>query len=110
MSLTPQTFPRCGLAVTLAFALAACGTNEPLKTDMPPPDQRLLDLERRVEKLEARGEVAQPYRSKAEIQAQIKSLEEERSKLLVSYTVQHPAVRDIDRKLVILNNQLNMTE
>jgi hypothetical protein len=110
MSPTPPIFPRSGLAVTLAFALAACATNEPLKTDTPSLEQRLFDLERRVERLEARNDVAPPYRNKAEIQAQITSLEAERSRLLVSYTAQHPAVRDIDRKLVILNNQLKTME
>jgi hypothetical protein len=107
---TPQIFTQSGLAVTLAFALAACGTTEPPKTDTPSQEQRLLDIERRVERLEARDEVAPPYRSKAEIQAQIKSLEAERSKLLVSYTAQHPSVTDIDRKLMILNKQLKMIE
>lgn len=110
MSPTSQIFAQSGLAVTLAFSLAACGTTEPLKTDTPSQEQRLLDIERRVERLEARNEVAPPYRNKAEIEAQIRSLEAERSKLLVNYTAQHPTVTDIDRKLVILNKQLKMIE
>lgn len=68
--------------------------------------QRLDDLERRMQRLEGRPPVQEPYRNREEIQEHIKSLESERAKLLVKYTDQHPAVRDIDRKLLILNEQL----
>lgn len=68
--------------------------------------QRLDDLERRVQRLEGRPSVEEPYRDRDEIQAHIKRLEAERARLLVKYTDQHPAVRDIDRKLLILNEQL----
>lgn len=110
MPSTPTIFHRSCVAVTLALALAACGTQAPLKTDTPSMEQRLLDLEHRLDSLEARNAVAPPYRNKAEIEAHIKALEEERSKLLVSYTDQHPAIRDIDRMLAILNNQLKTME
>ncbi len=70
--------------------------------------QRLDDLERRMQRLEGRPPVQPPYRNRAEIETQIKTLEEDRSKLLVKYTDQHPAVRDIDRKLLILHEQLGM--
>jgi hypothetical protein len=110
MTATRQIFSRSSLAITFAIALTACATNEPLKTETPSQEQRLSDLENRVEKLEARGNVAPPYRNKSEIQEQIRNLEVERSKLLVSYTAEHPSVMDIDRKLVILNNQLKMLE
>jgi predicted small lipoprotein YifL len=110
MTTTPQIFSRPSLAIAFAFALAACGTNEPLKTEKPSQEQRLSDLESRVEKLEARSEVAPPFRNKSEIQQQIETLEAERSKLLVNYTAEHPSVRDIDRKLAILNKQLKMLE
>lgn len=69
--------------------------------------QRLDDLERRVQRLEGRpASVDVPYRGREELQTHIKQLETERARLLVKYTDQHPAVRDIDRKLLILNEQL----
>ena len=109
MSPTPSIFPRPCLTLTLA--LAACAPHAPLPTtDAPSLEQRLFDLEHRVERLEARSFGEPPYRNKAEIQAHIRALEEERSKLLIGYTVQHPAIKDIDRKLMILDSQLKMLE
>lgn len=70
--------------------------------------QRLDELERRVQRLEGRPPVESPYRGREDVQAHIKTLEAERAKLLVKYTDQHPAVRDIDRRLLILNEQLGM--
>lgn len=98
------------LTVALPAALAACGSPAPPKADAPSLEQRLFELERRMERLEARPEAKTPYRSKAEIQAHIKALEDERDKLLTRYLAQHPAIRDIDRRLEILNSQLNMLE
>ena len=94
--------------LALTFALAACGSPAPSKTDTPSVEQRLSDLERRVDMLEARPEVQPPYRSKAEIQAHIAALEAERGKLLALYYPQHPEIKDIDRRLEILNFQLQM--
>ena len=68
----------------------------------------MFELERRVERLEARPAIKPPYRNKAEIQANIKALEDERAKLLVQYLPQHPYIKDIDRELEILNSQLEM--
>lgn len=73
-------------------------------------EQRLTDIERRVQRLESRPPVEAPARSREEVQAHIKGLESERAKLLVKYTDQHPAVRDIDRKLLILGEQLRLIE
>ena len=98
------------LTVALALALAACGTQAPPKTDTPSVEQRLFDLERRMERLEARPAVQPPYRNKEEIQAHIKALEDERATLLADYLPQHPAIKDIDRRLEILNVQLRMLE
>ena len=70
----------------------------------------MSDLERRVEKLEARPAVEPPFRSKAEIESQIKALEAERASLLTRYLPQHPEIRDIDRQLAILNSQLQRLE
>jgi len=110
MSHTLSIPSRSCLSAALAFALAACGTQAPPKADTPPLEQRLFDLERRMERLEARPAVQPPYRNKEDIQAHIKALEEERAKLLAGYLAQHPAIRDIDRRLEILNVQLRMLE
>lgn len=65
-----------------------------------------MDLERRVQRLESRPTALAPFRSRAEIQAQVRDLEAQRAHLLTQYTIQHPAVRDIERQLLILNQQL----
>jgi hypothetical protein len=96
--------------VALVFSLAACGSQAPPKTDAPSLEQRMFELERRVERLEARPAIKPPYRNKAEIQANIRALEDERAKLLTRYLPQHPYIKDIDRELEILNSQLNMLE
>jgi hypothetical protein len=98
------------VALALAFALAGCGSNGLLKTDTPSTEQRLLELERRMDRMEARFSVAPPYRNKAEIQAHIKELEAERAELLTRYLPQHPAIKDIDRMLWILDKQLKELE
>ncbi len=95
------------IPVALALALAACGTVPPAQRE-PPLAQRVNALEERVERLEARPAVQPPLRSRAEIEAHIRSLEAERAKLRVDYLPQHPAIRDIDRRLGILGTQLDM--
>lgn len=102
---------RTGVTVALAFALAACASNAPpLTPETPSVEQRLADMERRIEVLEARPPIEPPYRDRAEIEAHIQTLEAERAALLSRYLTEHPLIRDIDRRLIILNNQLNMTE
>jgi len=96
------------VALALALVLTACETPAPAKSEAPPLAQRVNELEHRVERLEARPAVQPPLRSKEEIEAHIKSLEAERAKLRVDYLPQHPAIRDIDRRLDILNAQLKM--
>jgi len=96
------------LAFTLA--LAACGSPAPPKADTPSVERCLSDLDRRMDILEARPVVQPPYRSKAEIQANIEALEAERGKLLTRYYAQHPDIKDIDRKVEILNCQLKLLE
>ena len=101
----------CGLAVLLGALLAGCAAQHakpPEAGGTMATQQRLDDLERRVQRLEGRPPVEMPYRNREEIQAQIKDLQAERDRLLVKYTDQHPAIRDIDRKLLILNEQLRM--
>jgi hypothetical protein len=104
---------RLMLALPLGLLLAACASHEATIPDAKREaanEQRVLDLERRVQRLEGRPPVEAPLRGPEEIQAHIKGLEAERAKLLVKYTDQHPAVRDIDRKLLILNEQLRKLE
>lgn len=96
------------VALAIALVLTACETPVPAKREASPLAQRVNELEHRVERLEARPAVQPPLRSKDEIEAHIKSLEAERAKLLVDYLPQHPAIRDIDRRLDILNTQLKM--
>jgi hypothetical protein len=91
--------------------LAGCGAQPPQQqADTPTLEQRLSDLERRMEILEARPGIAPPYRSKAEIEAHIEALEAERGQLLTRYLPQHPAIRDIDRMLQILDFQLQLLD
>ena len=109
----PHTHPilsRSWLMGALAFSLAACGSQVPPKADTPSLEQRMFELERRVERLEVRPAVKPPYRNKAEIQENIRALEDERAKLLTHYLPEHPIIKDIDRQLEILNSQLKMLE
>lgn len=101
---------RSCLTIALAFALAACASVAPPKTGTPSLEQRVLELEHRMEMLEARPAVEPPYRNREEIQAHIKALKQERGELLARYFDQHPAIRDIDRRLGILNTQLKLLE
>jgi hypothetical protein len=100
---------RCSLVLSLSLLVSGCAVqpSAPPTADKATTEQRLDDLERRVQHLEGRPPVEVPYRNREEIQTHIKFLESERAKLLVKYTDQHPAVRDIDRKLLILNEQLH---
>jgi hypothetical protein len=99
------------MAFVLACVLAACASKAPSPApETPSVEQRLSDMERRLEMLEARPRIEPPYRDRAEIEAHIQGLEAERTSLLTRYLTDHPLIRDIDRRLLILNNQLKMTE
>lgn len=109
MPFDPRYARRLGPA--LALTLAACAPHGPRPDAAPASvEQRLMDLERRLNRLESRPPVQPPYQGKAEIQAQMRELEGERAGLLGKYTEQHPAVRDIDRQLLILQQRLKMLE
>jgi septal ring factor EnvC (AmiA/AmiB activator) len=73
-------------------------------------EQRLDNMERRIESLERRESItpAPPLRSREEIEQQISALERQRESLLTQYTEAHPAIRDIDRRVRILREQLDM--
>lgn len=89
-------------AATLGALLTACAPQTATRPDTPTMEQRVSDLERRLERLEARPEVQAPYRSKAELEATIQSLQNERIRLLSRYTAQHPEIRDVDRQMKML--------
>jgi hypothetical protein len=100
------------LLLPLALFMAGCATHQiaPPATDEMTTEQRLSDLERRLERLESRPLIEAPFGNRDEIQARIDQLEAERIKLLLRYTEQHPAIRDINRKLLILHEQLKMLQ
>lgn len=100
------------LLFPLGLLLAGCASHEmvPAVASQTATEQRLADLERRVQRLESRPPVQAPYGNREDIQTHIDQLETERGKLLLKYTEQYPAVRDIDRQLLILREQLRMLE
>jgi chromosome segregation ATPase len=106
---------RCGLlrvclTLGLASVLAGCGPYPAKDSGALSLEQRVLELERRVDSLQAERPSASPRRSRAAIQAEISALEQERSRLLTRYYDQHPAIRDIDRRLAILHGELQTLE
>jgi hypothetical protein len=100
------------LALPWVLFMAGCSTHQvaPPATGNMTTEQRLSELERRMERLESRPLIEAPYGNLDEIQARIDQLESERIKLLIRYTEQHPAIRDINRKLLILREQLKMLQ
>lgn len=100
------------LSMGASMLLAGCGSAPMRQPDAADAslEQRLFELERRVDRLENRPDIQAPYRNREEIQSQVKALESERAALLTKYTERHPAVRDIDRRLLILGNQLKLLE
>lgn len=92
-----------------AMLLAGCGS-PPVRQPDATTEQRLFELERRVDRLENRPDIQVPYRNREEIESQVKALEKQRAELLTKYTERHPAIRDIDRRLLILGNQLKLLE
>jgi hypothetical protein len=103
----------CPLFLPLVLLLAGCAAHQaaaPVASQTATTEQRLMDLERRLQRLESRPPVEAPYGNREEVLARIQQLEAERGNLLLKYTEQHPAVRDIDRKLLILREQLRMLE
>lgn len=99
------------VVLLLSLLVAGCAANHPASSSREAGlglEQRLDDLERRIQRLEGRPQVEQAYRDATEIRAHMNQLQAERARLLLKYTDQHPAVRDIDRSLGILQQQLDM--
>jgi chromosome segregation ATPase len=100
--------PRAGLIVILLVGCTQSGT----VGNKQSIQNRVESLERRVESLERRDTVipAPPLRTREEIEANIQTLEKERDELMIKYTEAHPVVRDLDRRLRILREQLEMLQ
>ena len=93
------------VAGALALALSACARTGGVG-DEDALEQRLRTLEERIEKLKSRPPIQPALRERAAVEAHRAKLLDERAKLLTRYTEQHPAIRDIDRKIHILEQQL----
>lgn len=111
--MTPKGNLMHGRALVAGLVLLSACARQPA----PPPqemtvEQRLQKLEGKVESLERRDPIAPapPLRGREEIEAQIRSLESERVRLLASYQSAHPDVRDVDRRLQLLKKQLEMQD
>jgi hypothetical protein len=107
MSLARTFLSGWGLVITLAVGAFASYSPQSGAV-MPSMENRVIDRNHRVDKIEARPDVARSYRSKEDIQQDISDLEAERAELLGRYTPQHPSIRDIDRELLILRGRLKM--
>ena len=103
--------------------LAGCATS-PSVTPRKDVENRMGESEARVQalpmeqsKIQVQSLDAQtplviprPYQSKAELRAHIDALLNERAEFLRAYTPQHPDIRDIDRQIRILEQQILMLE
>lgn len=100
------------LLFPVGLLLAGCASHEvvPPAARQAATERHLEDLERRMQRLESRPPVEAPYGKREDVQSRIDQLETERGNLLLKYTEQHPSVRTIDRKLLILREQLRMLE
>ena len=100
------------LVLLWVLFMGACSTHQVAQpaTSNVTTEHRLSDLERRVERLESRPLIDKPFGNQEEIQTRIDQLEAERIKLLIRYTEHHPAIRDINRNLMILREQLKMLQ
>jgi chromosome segregation ATPase len=95
-----------------SLMLLACAQPTPAPTgaELDALTQRLQRLEDRVDRLErqATSQPSPPLRSRAEIERNIQSLEQQRAVLLQRLTPAHPEVREIDLSLRLLRLQLDM--
>jgi hypothetical protein len=97
-----------GLAA--ALGLAACAQPPAPAPVSPTVEQRLQTLEMRFDALERfiTNLPSPPQRSRAEIEANVQSLEAQRRTLLERYTSAHPSVREVDLSLRLLRLQLEL--
>ncbi len=102
------------IAIAAALGLTACvqPPAAPPQPSGPSIEQRVQDLEWRLDALEryVTSMPSAPLRSRAEIEANIRSLESQRTQLLLRYQPAHPDIRDIDLRLRLLRGQLQMLD
>ncbi len=98
------------LLCALPLLTACAQTTPPPASDTTRIEQQLNDIERRVELLESRPQVQAPLRTREDILEHRERLTAERVRLMTRMTDQHPAIRDIDRQLRILDLQLKSIE
>lgn len=110
---TASSTPRAGgrraaVLAASALGLAACATPPSPSPEVVALEQRLSQLEGRIELLEryVTAVPAPPLRSRDEIEQHIRTLESRRATLLQRYTPAHPEVRDVDLQLRLLRLQL----
>lgn len=99
---------RAAVLVASALGLAACAAPSAPSPEVVALEQRLSQLEGRIELLEryVTAVPAPPLRSRDEIEQHIRALESRRATLLQRYTPAHPEVRDVDLQLRLLRLQL----
>ena len=99
---------RAAVLAASALGLAACATPPSPSPEVVALEQRLSQLEGRIELLEryVTAVPAPPLRSRDDIEQHIRSLEAKRAALLQRYTPAHPEVRDVDLQLRLLRLQL----
>jgi hypothetical protein len=112
---TPAPRRRSGLpfgAVALIASLQMIGCAAPPAPDLSSIDERLRQLDARITTLERllTNLPSPPMRNRAEIVANIQSLEKQRAELLTRYTSAHPNVREIDLSLRLLRLQLDFLD
>ena len=110
---TASSTPRVGgwraaVLAASALGLAACATPPSPSPEVVALEERLSQLEGRIELLEryVTAVPAPPLRSRDDIEQHIRSLEAKRAALLQRYTPAHPEVRDVDLQLRLLRLQL----
>ena len=99
---------RAAVLAASALGLAACATPPSPSPEVVALEERLSQLEGRIELLEryVTAVPAPPLRSRDDIEQHIRSLEAKRAALLQRYTPAHPEVRDVDLQLRLLRLQL----
>jgi len=100
---------RVGRSIWLAVVLllVSCATAGPGQPFYD-VEKRIYELERRIAVLESRYEYPTPIpdQNKKELQEQLDALRNEREKLSLDYTDQHPRVMELDRKIRTLEQHI----
>ncbi len=97
------------LPLLLLFIASGCATTSDSQ-QLYELDKRIYQLEQRVRTLETRYEAPAviPRRSLEELQKHLDALYRERKRLSLTRTDQHPDMRELDRKIHTLREQIEM--